>query len=54
MMLKKRNLRWAGHVESMGERRSMHIFLTVKSEWMSPPGILCVNGRIILKLILKT
>jgi hypothetical protein len=41
------------HVESKGERRSMYIFLTGKSEGMNSPGIQCVNGRIILKLVLK-
>jgi len=46
-------MRWAGHVASMGKRRDPYRVLVRKLEGESPlrnPG---VDGRIILKLILK-
>jgi len=52
-MIKSRRIRWAGHVASMGESRSVHKVLVGKPEekvHSEDPG---VNGRIILRRIFR-
>jgi hypothetical protein len=52
-MIKSRRMRWAGHVASMGKRRGPYRGLVGKLEGKNPLGNPGVDGRIILKLILK-
>jgi hypothetical protein len=52
-VIKSRRMRWVGHVTSMGKRRGPYRGLLGKLEGKSPLGNPGVDGRIILKLILK-
>jgi hypothetical protein len=49
-VIKSRRMRWAGHVASMGERRSECRVLVGKRDQLEDRG---VDGRIILKWIKK-
>jgi hypothetical protein len=51
-VIKSRRLRWAGHVERIGERRGAYRVLVGKHEGrhLEDPG---TDGRIILKWILE-
>ena len=46
-------MRWAGHVVPMGERRGAYRELVGKLEGERPLEDLSVDGRLILKLMLK-
>ena len=52
-VIKSRRMRWAGHIERMGERRGVHKVLVGKPEGKRPlvdPGL---DGRIILRRIFR-
>ena len=46
-------MRWAGHVERMGEDRGVHRVLVGKPEGKRPLGYQDVDGRIILRCIFR-
>ena len=52
-VVKSRWMRWAGHVERMGEGRGVHRVLVGKPEGRNQWGDPDVDGRIILRWILK-
>ena len=52
-VIKSRRLRWAGHVARMEEGRGVHKVLVGKPEGKRPLGEEDVDGRVILRWILK-
>jgi len=50
---KRRIMKWAGHVGGMGEKRGVYRVLVGKPERKRPVGEIGVDGRIILKCIVK-
>jgi hypothetical protein len=52
-VIKSRIIRWAGHVARIEEGRGMYTVLVGKSEGKRPRGDPGVDGRIILRWILK-
>ena len=52
-VVKSRRMRWAGHVARMGEDRGVHILLVGKPEGKDLWGDQDVDGRIILRWILR-
>ena len=48
-----RRMRWAGHVERMGERRGVYRVLVGKPEGKRPLGYPGVDGMIILRWIFR-
>src|SRR5215469_14541607 len=52
-VVKSRRMRWAGHVARMGEGRGVHRVLVGKPEGKSHRGDPDVDGRIILRRILR-
>ena len=50
-VIKSRRMRWAGHVESMGEERGVYRVFVGKTEGKSQSGDLGIDGWIILRLI---
>ena len=52
-VVKSRRMRWAGHVALMGEDRGVHRALVGKPEGKRPLGRPDVDGRIILRWILR-
>ena len=52
-LIKSRRIRWAGHVGHMGERRGVHMILVGKPEGKNHWGDQDVDGRIILRWILR-
>ena len=52
-VIKSRRMRWAGHVACMEEGRGVHKVLVGKPEGKSHWGDKDVDGRIILRLILR-
>jgi hypothetical protein len=53
-VIKSRRMRWAGHVARMGEKRGACRILVGRPEGRHHLGDPGVDGRIILKWILKT
>jgi hypothetical protein len=51
--IKSRKMRWTDHVSSMGERRGAHGILVEKPEGKNHLEDLDVDGKIILKYILR-
>ena len=52
-VVKSRRMRWAGNVASIGEGRGVHRVLVGKPERERPLGDPDVDGRIILRWILR-
>jgi hypothetical protein len=52
-MIKSRIMRWEGHVERIGEGRCLYMILVEKREGREHLGDTGVNGRIILRWILR-
>jgi hypothetical protein len=52
-VVKSRRMRWAGHVARMGEDKGVHRVLVGKPEGKRPLGDQDVDGRIILRWILR-
>jgi hypothetical protein len=52
-MIKSRNMRWAGHIARMRDKRNAYRILVGKPERKSPLGNLDIGGRIILNCILE-
>jgi hypothetical protein len=51
-VINKRRMRWAGHVERMGEMRSAHRFLSENLKGRDHSEDMDVDGTIILQWIL--
>jgi len=52
-VIKSRRMRWVGHVARMGERRGLHRGLVGKPEGKDHLGDPGVDGRIILRWMLR-
>jgi hypothetical protein len=52
-VVKSRRMRWAGHVARLGEERGVHRVLVGKPEGKRPLGDPDVDGRIILRWMLR-
>jgi hypothetical protein len=52
-VVKSRRMRWVGHVARIGEKRGVHRVLVGKPEGKRPLGDPDVDGKIILRWILR-
>jgi hypothetical protein len=53
-VIKSEGMRWAGHVARVGDRRGAYRVLVGRPEGKRPFERSGIDGRIILKIILKT